>query len=448
MSLPAYAEYKDSGVEWLGDVPKHWAIGSLKNLLKIRSGQDYKTIETTDENAIPVIGSGGQFTYATKFIYDGKSILLGRKGTIDKPLYIEGQFWTADTMFYTEISEETDPRYAYWTAVVIPFGFYSTSTALPSMSQFDLSNHAISYPDLIEQTTIARFLDHETAKIDALIAEQQRLIELLKEKRQAVISHAVTKGLDPNAPMKDSGVAWLGDVPEHWTIGAIKYFTNNKKGSIKTGPFGSHLTSSDMQSGEVKVYNQRNVIDNNFESGENFISEEKFKSLKVFEVFSGDILVTTRGTIGRVAILPENTVRGILHPCLLRIQVNESIVIRDFLKGLIQDSSIVSNQLSYLSNSTTIEVIYSEIISSIVIAIPPISEQKKILGFLDEQTAKINELISHAHQGIDLLKERRSALISAAVTGKIDVRGWQPPATAATTPQGQQQILFDGYLID
>ncbi len=247
-------------------------------------------------------------------------------------------------------------------------------------------------------------------------------MELLKEKRQAVISHAVTKGLNPEAPMKPSGIEWLGHVPEHWRFGAIKYFVLAKNGSIKTGPFGSHLISSDMQSGTIKVYNQRSVIDGDFDSGDNFISEKKFTELASFETFPGDLLITTRGTIGRAAILPENAVRGILHPCLLRLQPDNSRIDTKFLKTLIQDSDLMKTQLSYLSNATTIEVIYSYTIASVIIPVPPLVEQHAIMQFLAAESTKFDTLTVEAQRAIDLLQERRTALISAAVTGQIDVR--------------------------
>ena len=277
-------------------------------------------------------------------------------------------------------------------------------------------------PPLPEQTAIVEFLDRETAKIDELVAEQRRLMELLKEKRQAVISHAVTKGLNPHAPMKPSGIEWLGDVPEHWAIGPIKYFVLPKNGAIKTGPFGSHLTSSDMQAGPIKVYNQRSVIDGDFDSGVNYISDEKFTELANFETFPGDLLITTRGTIGRAAILPKDAERGILHPCLLRLQPNISIINTEFLKTLIQDSDLMKTQLNYLSNATTIEVIYSYTIASVIIPVPPLTEQSAIMQFLTDETAKLDTLPAEAQRAIDLLQERRTALISAAVTGQIDVR--------------------------
>lgn len=193
---PDAVPMKDSGVEWLGEVPKHWKSGRLKHLITIRGGQDHKAVESKEPTAIPVIGSGGQFSYANQHLYEGESVLLGRKGTIDKPLYITGKFWTVDTMFYSEIHECANGKFVHYAATNIPFDLYSTNTALPSMSQFDLSNHAAVFPDKKEQTEIVKYLDRETAKLDTLLSEAQRGIELLKERRSALISAAVTGKID------------------------------------------------------------------------------------------------------------------------------------------------------------------------------------------------------------------------------------------------------------
>ena len=215
---------------------------------------------------------------------------------------------------------------------------------------------------------------------------------------------------------KDSGVEWLEEVPEHWKAGALKHFVVSKPGAIKTGPFGSQLTSVEMQEGKIKVYNQRNVIDADFSSGDNYITEMKFLSLLGFETFPGDLLVTTRGTIGRAAILPANAERGILHPCVLRIQPDELKLNTHFLEILIQDSDLLKIQLDYLSNATTIDVIYSETMASVILPVPPLPEQRSIATFLDRETTKIDELIAEQQQLIDLLKEKRQAVISHAVT--------------------------------
>lgn len=283
-------------------------------------------------------------------------------------------------------------------------------------------------PSCEEQRTIAAFLDYETARIDRLIAQQQRLIELLKEKRQAVISHAVTKGLNPDVPMKDSGVEWLGQVPEHWVVGPIKYTLQSKKGACKAGPFGSHLTNADMTGSDVKVITQRNVIDDDMEVGDSYISSDKYKELRAFTIQKGDILVTTRGTIGRTALFQQEYT-AILHPCLIRLQADGAILLPEWLSLLIQESGYVVEQILIKSNATTIEVIYSESLLNVDIAYPPSeSEQIDVLDFINCQKMKFQHLISAAGRAISLMQERRTALISAAVTGKIDLRGWTPPA--------------------
>lgn len=187
---------KDSGVEWIGEVPEHWELGKLKFLVSIKNGQDYKHVETDDENGFPVYGSGGIFRYATDFLYDGESILYGRKGTVDKPLHVTGKFWSVDTMFYSVLKSGTYGRFAYYLSTTIPFSLYQTNTALPSMTQGDLLNNPVAYPCYSEQQSIAHYLDEQTAKIKTISDETQNSIALLKERRSALISAAVTGKID------------------------------------------------------------------------------------------------------------------------------------------------------------------------------------------------------------------------------------------------------------
>ena len=182
---------KDSGVEWIGEVPEHWLNMSLKRLAKICNGKDYKEVAEID-GEYPVMGSGGEFARASSYLFNGESVLLGRKGTIDKPLYISGPFWAVDTMFYTEIPKHAFPKFVYYVALNIPFGRYSTNTALPSMTGEVISSHPIAAPNLDEQKAIANYLDSETSRIDTIIAKTQHSIDLLKERRSAIITDAVT----------------------------------------------------------------------------------------------------------------------------------------------------------------------------------------------------------------------------------------------------------------
>lgn len=191
------APMKDSGVEWLGEVPEHWKIGRLKNLLSINNGSDYKEFEVENsENSYPVYGSGGVFTYSSKYIYDQESVLLGRKGTINKPLYVTSPFWAVDTMFYSQVKQGVHGKYVYYQALGFPYDRYSSNTALPSMTQTDLLNLSVTIPSISEQIEITQFLDNENAKFDNLISKQKKLIEKLKEYRSSIISHAVTGKID------------------------------------------------------------------------------------------------------------------------------------------------------------------------------------------------------------------------------------------------------------
>lgn len=434
-SFLRYPEYKDTEIPWLGKLPINWRIGRLKHLLRIRGGQDHKAVESEDPTDIPVIGSGGPFTYANDYLYKGESVLLGRKGTIDKPLYVNGKFWTVDTMFYTEVQKGSNGRYAYYLATTIPFSLYSTNTALPSMSQFDLANHVFPIPLKNEQTQIARFLDHETAKIDALIREQERLIALLQEKRQAVISHAVTKGLDPNVPMKDSGVEWLGEVPEHWIVGKLRWYATIQGGIAKGKDYEDKVTVNlpylrvaNVQAGYVDLTEVKEISV--------LESEINRYSLQV-----GDVLMNEGGDNDK---LGRGTVwAGEIEPCLHQ---NHVFAIRpnrhlnpEWLSIFTQSSRARSYFFLNSKQSTNLASISSSNVMNMDLPLPPLDEQRKILELLVNDLKRLAKLQKQSEVGIQLLNERRSALISAAVTGKIDVRNWQPPTDESAYPEDVRQ---------
>ena len=184
-------EMKQSGVEWIGDVPKHWEVMPFKRAMTIYNGSDYKHIQV-DVAGYPVIGSGGEFARASQYVYDGEVVLLGRKGTIDKPMYYNGKFWTVDTMFYAIPKKHVNCKYLYYQALIIPFDRYATSTALPSMTQTDLNFNIIGLPPTVEQAAIASYLDHKCATIDTSISNAQHQIELLQEYKQSLITEVVT----------------------------------------------------------------------------------------------------------------------------------------------------------------------------------------------------------------------------------------------------------------
>jgi len=291
-----------------------------------------------------------------------------------------------------------------------------------------LKNFPIIVPPLTEQQQIVSFLDTKTSLIDSLIEKTKRKIELLKEKRTSLINEVVTKGLNPNVEMKDSGVEWIGEIPSHWEYIPTKYFTINDKG-VQTGPFGTQLNTKDYVESGVKVMNQKTLIDEDYDIGEEFISYEKYESLKVFEVIEGDIIMGTRGsfgtgkrtTFGKVSIVPSGLGDCVLHPCLIRIRLKENLMMKRYYYIYVNDSSYFLDDVKDTSNSTTIEVIYGVTLKDIKVPVPPIQEQQQIVEYLDEQTGLIDKTISIEEKRIKLLKEYRQSLISEVVTGKRKV---------------------------
>ena len=219
--------------------------------------------------------------------------------------------------------------------------------------------------------------------------------------------------------MKDSGIEWIGEIPMHWEVKRLKFTLQTSKGSLRVGPFGSSLKSTDMQGDFAKVYNQRTVIDDDFFNGNLYVTEEKYQELSSFSVDVGDMLITTRGTIGKVAIVPKNAEKGILHPCLISLKFNENRFYKSWMKLLLSTKSLVLPQLNYLSNSTTIEVVYSYSLKEIYLPSPPMNEQQLIATYLDRKTQAIDALITAREEQIARLQEKRASLIHRAVTKGI-----------------------------
>ena len=409
MAYPTYSSYRDSGVAWLGEVPSHWGVKRLKFMAKLQNGSDYKHIESHD--GYPVIGSGGQFAYATDYLYNGESVLLGRKGTIDKPLYVNGAFWTVDTMYYTEIFQNTCPKFLYYLTLTVDFWKYSTQTALPSMTQTSLNNLIFAAPEYEEQTAIADYLDTQTAQIDALIDKQQNLLAKLAEQRSSVITQAVTRGLNPNAPMKESGVAWLGEVPSHWEIWKITHAINL---------IGSGTTpksdNAEYYDGELLWVTTSELRESLISDTKQKISDSAIKDYSALKKYpKNSVAIAMYGaTIGRLGILEKEATFN--QACC--VFGNSDILHYKFLFYWLwqRRPALIS-----LSNGGGQPNLSQDDLKKIKIPLPPLAEQTAIADYLDEQTAHIDCLSQKVEQAIGRLKEYRTALITQAVTGKIKV---------------------------
>lgn len=441
----AYPEYKDSGVEWLGTIPTSWQIWKLSHAYEvIGSG----TTPTSDNESyfqgdIPWVTTG---ELREKIIYDtGKkvnestlkifsalkihpagSVVIAMYGATIGRLGILGVDATTNqaccVMTKSKIINNQYLYYwlqAYRTDIIR----LSSGGGQPNINQEKVSSLKVSAPALNDQSLIVAFLDRETAKIDNLIEKQQQLIELLKEKHQAVISHTVTKGLNPDVPMKDSGVEWLGDVPEHWELVPLKYLCNFSGGGTPTKDNLSYwlggtvpwVSPKDMKSfwiSETQDYVTPKAVS---ESSTNYVEE-------------GSLLMVVRsGILQRNIPVAINIVKVTMNQDMKALRFNERM--EAHYAAYFINGNVNSLLLEWTKEGATVESIEQEYLANGLLPVPPIDEQYLIIKSISDQMIRFELLEEKALTGIRLLQERRTALISAAVTGKIDVRDWVAPDT-------------------
>lgn len=383
-----YDKYKDSGIAWIGEIPEHWEVTSFKRKITINNGKDYK--DFLDAEVYPVMGSGGCFAYCSNYIYDGEALLLGRKGTIDKPLYVKGKFWAVDTMFYAIPHADLYCKFAYYLALMFPFNLYSTSTSLPSLTQTDLGNILVAFPFLSEQQAIAAYLDQKCGKIDELITLQEEMITKLQSYKQSVITEAVTKGLDKNVPLKDSGIKWIGKIPEHWKITKVQYLAQLKS--------GYNLTTEEItDNGLYPVYGGngiRGYYDKYFLEGDY-------------------VLIGRQGALCGNINYSTNKSWATEHAVVCYPKIK---YVTRWFGELLRVMNL--NQYSLAAAQPGLAV---ERIKLLPIPIIPLSEQQAIADYLDQRCSEIDELISIKQQKIEKLKEYKKSLIFECVTGKRKV---------------------------
>ena len=446
MSFARYPNYKDSGVEWLGEVPGHWETlplsrtaskteslfidgdwieskdlsddgiryltsGNVGDGYYKEQGQGYISEETfTALNCVEVIP--GDVLISRLNLPIGRSCLVPDLG---------GRIVTCVDNVIVRPDTDFDRRFfVYQLTSKSHFANMENlarGTTMPRISRSVLGRVRFAFPPLFEQTQIAAFLDRETEKIDGLVAEQRRLMALLKEKRQAVISHAVTRGLNPDAPMKPSGIEWLGDVPEHWDV---------LKGTMIGTLFGSEQVPEDavLDEGDLPFIKVGSLSRDSFEieSWDYFVTKSEAVN---YRPRSGYIVFPKRGAAiftNKVNIVDRPS---LIDPNLMGWQIGERAV-----TGFIA-YALKCRKLDELADVSTVPQINNKHIAPERFGVPPIEEQHRIVAYLNAESAKFDTLTLETQHAIDLLQERRTALISAAVTGQIDVRDVQtdvPPA--------------------
>jgi type I restriction enzyme S subunit len=443
MSFPRYPAYKPSGVEWLGEVPEHWDVKRVRRIFEIKKriagelGFDILSITQqgikvrdpdSNDGQISMDYSKYQMVEPGDFAMNHMDLLTGYVD-ISKRLGVT----SPDYRVFSVIDpSDSDPGYllyvfqmGYRQKILYAYGQGSSQLGRWRLPTAEFQNWAIPFPSVKEQVSIATFLDRETAKIDALIAEQQRLIELLQEKRQAVISHAVTKGLNPDAPMKDSGVEWLGEVPEHWELLQLKRLSRPGSsityGIVQAGPHIEdgipYIRTSDMAGDSLSIETCQRT------------SHEIDRSYTRSKVNTGDLVVAIRATVGKVLVVPEELDGANLTQGTAKFSPGNQ-VLTDFTK-LSFESRYLQAQVDASSKGATFAEITLDALRRLVFAVPPVGEQAEIASKVIALVNDFEGLIADSQRSAALLQERRSALISAAVTGQIDVRGLAPEADGA-----------------
>ncbi len=450
MSVPGYVSYRDSGVEWLGAVPDHWKVDRLK--VSVRSSKGGIWGEEPDGGADDII-----CVRVADFDRDSLSVSLenrtmrkvpqkdrqgrvlergdllleksggGEKQPVGAVMLYDHDAEAVCSNFVTRIQLAPGQHPLFWRyvhAAAYARGLTQRSlnqtSGIQNLDQGRYLDDRGPFPPPSEQAAIATFLERETGKIDALVEAQRRLIELLKEKRQAVISQAVTKGLDPNAPMKDSGVEWLGEVPAHWEVSAIK----RRCVLIKDG---THLPPPRVDEG-VPLLSVRNLQQGQFSflDDDSQISQEDYENLaRAFVPKADDVLLAIVGaTLGKSALVPHGMGPFYIQRSLALFRPDNGLTAA-WLNGVFGSSGFQKMLWQHVGFSAQ-PGIYLGALADFKIPVPPPAEQNRLVRVLAERVAPTDALIGQAERAVALLRERRSALISSAVTGKIDVRGLVP----------------------
>ena len=434
MQFKQYPSYKNSGVEWLGKVPEHWRIVRTKDIF------NHRKEEALDDDEIVTAFRDGQVTLRKNRRTDGFTNSLKEHGyqhinsgdlVIHEMDAFAGAIGVSDssgkstpvyTVCYAKNENINHHFYSHFFRTMAKTGFINSLAKGIRVRSTEFRwnesrNVYLAEPPKADQEKIVSFLDTETARIDTLIAKQEKLIELLEEQRKSIISHAVTKGLNPNAPMKDSGVEWLVDVPEHWEVVKSKRLFWCK---------GGFAFSSDdfFEEGNYPVIRISNIQDKSISTDKIvYVNSCTKKVFNQFSAYTGDLIFCMTGaSLGKVGLLPKELSFALINQRVGRLDIT-SYAIKQFVFYLVSSHGFQTNiRMLGVGLTDNFPNISSDLIGIVDVVLPPLVEQQGIVNHLEIENSKIDTLIEKQNQLIDKLKEYRASIISHAVTGKIDVR--------------------------
>lgn len=401
-------EMRNSGVQWIGEIPKEWKVVQLKRNSRVVSGKEIPVeLDATDSNAIPVYGSGGIFKYTDRAQYNGEVVMFGRKGTIGKPQYVNDKFWAVDTMYFlVHDVKKLYPKYNYYQLSAFNWDFYITQTALPSIVAIEILNGKFPLPPLSEQKAIADFLDAKCGEIDGLLSDLDAEVKTLAEYKKSLIAETVTRGLNPNVPMKSSGIPWADTIPAHWNVHPVySYFSER----IHKNFFGSEQNLLSLSYGKI-IRKDINAFGG--------LLPASYNTYNIVE--SGDIVIRPTDLQNdkrslRTGLVTEH---GIITSAYIALKPNDNIY-SPYYHYLLH-SYDVKKVFYNMGNGVRQGLNYGEF-SRLKLIEPPLSEQQAIADFLDTKCAAIDQAIMDKTTQIETLKVYKSSLIYEYVTGKKQV---------------------------
>lgn len=426
---------KDSKVEWLGKIPKDWKVERIGTLYSLRnskvSDEDYPPLSVTMQGILPQLEtvaktddhSNRKLVKKGDFAINSRSDRRGSCGISD----YDGSVSLINIVL--KPNAKMNPVYYNWLFHTSLFAdeFYKWGHGIVddlwTTNWQDMKNIFVTIPPLDEQKLIADFLDEKCAEIDRLSEDIQKQIDILNDYKKSVITRAVTKGLDPNAEMKDSGVVAIGDIPSTWKLCRIKNLFIDNKSGIKVGPFGSALGQAVVSKydGEYKVYGQANLIRRDFTYGDNYVKKKDYERLIAYKVLPGDIAVSMMGTIGKCMVVPADIEDGIMDSHLIKIRLKKGYNPNYF--EYLYESDVVYIQLLLQNKGSIMAGLNSSIVKNIYFLEPPVEEQNEIVNYLDDICSKINSSIRAKNEQMVKMDSYKKSIIYEYVTGKKRVKG-------------------------
>lgn len=399
-------QMKDSGIEWIGQIPEEWEVRRLSTLISLESGCPISSNDISNEGLYPIFGGNGIRGYTNSYYIDGNFILIGRQGAQCGNIhYTLGKIWATEHALIVKSITEINKKFLYFLLISMNLNQYSTTAAQPGLSAANIRKKYICYPSLDEQQRIADYLDAQCARIDETMELVRQSREKLRAYKLSLITEAVTKGLDPDVPMKDSGVPWIGEIPAGWEIRKFATVVSVKANLVPPDNYPNliQISPENIEKDSGKILHTNTVIDSGVTSSNHYF-------------FKGQILYSKiRPSLNKVTIAPFDGL------CSADIYPLESNINTEYTVYAMRSETFLAQVREVTELRVKMPKINQVELSKIIFCVPPLPEQQRIAAYLDEKCARIDALLAEKDELLDKLAEYKKSLIFECVTGKREV---------------------------